>query len=85
VGVALDITSTVEVQRTMERREAMTRAVFESSPSALMVSDSSSTGKVLFFNQLALSIYRLNAQDLLDGGIPSIFAGLRSACTFEKG
>ena len=62
VGVSLDITRTMEVQRTMERREQMMRTVLETAPSALVVSRTD--GSIVFYNQRALDIFQISAEQL---------------------
>ncbi|MEY2953404.1 MAG: hypothetical protein RLZZ401_1491, partial [Pseudomonadota bacterium] len=71
-GYWLDISSTIEAQKTLQHNERQLRNVLESAPSALVVA--AVDGRVLFNNQRVTEVFHTSEALLVERGTPALFA-----------
>ncbi|WP_326540713.1 PAS domain S-box protein [Pseudorhodoferax sp.] len=67
VGVLLDVSEQAQAQRDLQAREQELRALLESAPGTVIAANAE--GQVLFHNQQALEMFRIDAQTLAAQGM----------------
>jgi PAS domain S-box-containing protein len=75
VGVLLDVSTEAQAREALRARELLLRALLESAPGAVIVADRG--GRVLFHNQHALELFRVDVQAMTEQAMERRYADPR--------